>query len=118
MYFAGLVLWALVVFQAKHFILDAVIEPNYRLRAGAGIVRPGWAIWALLHATGSLPAILLVASSVYWVAGIFVAEFILVYLLAWAREILTAVNIPQRTVSGVEQFLHQLFYLGVVAIAL
>jgi len=118
MNFAGLVLWALVVFQAKHFILDAVIEPNYRLRAGSGVLRRGWATWALLHATGSLPAILLVASSIYSVVGIFVAEFVVVYLLAWAREILTSVSIPQRTVSGVEQFLHQLFYLGVIAIAL
>ncbi len=41
MNFAGLVLWALVVFQAKHFILDAVIEPNYRLRAGSGVLRRG-----------------------------------------------------------------------------
>ena len=114
-------LWALTIFQAKHFLTAFVLQPRYALRGGERYVLPGRLIYALLHALGSFPAILLLAGWRIALPVAFVAELLLVYHLVWARDRLTARGAGadpsgSQVLFGLEQFLHQLFYLAAIAL--
>ena len=113
---AGLIPWALVILLTKHFLVDFVLEPHYRLRSGMGLVHSGRAVWSGLHAIGSLPAILLLAGASWWIAAALIAEFAAVYAMGWGRDNPALNDIAQRTLTGTDQFLHQLFYVALVAL--
>jgi len=115
-----LLLWALVILQAKHFLADFVLAPRYGLLRGDRYFLYARAVYALLHAVGSFPAILLLSGWNFALPCAFVAELVLVYHLAWGRQRLVASGLAagetdQMALSGAEQLLHQLFYLAVLA---
>ena len=116
----ALVLWALAIFQAKHFFCDFVLAPRYALLTGARHWELGRAIYALLHAAGSVPALLLLSDDVEALVVVALLDFVLAYHLAAAQTRL-ARRAPfdqaplSSALAGLGQLLHQLFYLGVVA---
>jgi len=111
------VLWALVIFQAKHFLVDFVIAPRHGLNGGERYFLPARLMHALLHSVGSFPAILLLGGWNPVLALVLAAEFVLVYHLIWGRNRLSA-RVPSfaPSLGGAEQFLHQLFYIAAVAL--
>jgi hypothetical protein len=117
----GLVLWSLVIFQAKHSLVDFVLAPAYGLRGGPGYLDTGRLLHGMLHAAGSLPAVLLLTGSGTVIAGILLAEWVLTYQLAWGRDRGTlsprlGTLVRPEAVIGTEQLLHQLFYIGAIAL--
>ena len=106
--------WALVIVLTKHFLVDFVLEPHYRLRSGPGPLHVGRAVWSALHAVGSLPAVLLLADAPWLIAAAVLAEFILVYGLGWGRDNPALNAIAQRALTGAEQLMHQLYYVALV----
>jgi hypothetical protein len=116
-------LWALVIFQMKHVLADFVLAARYGLRGDETYFSRGRLVYALLHAVGSFPAILLLAGWRGFLAAAFLAEIVLTYHLAWGHDGLRGRQGASDTVSaaaltGGEQLLHQLFYLAVVAAVL
>jgi hypothetical protein len=111
------VLWALVIFQVKHFLADFVLAPRHGLRGGERYLLAGRGVHALLHSVGSFPAILLLAGFDVLLAVFFVAELVLVYHLLWVRNWLGARDESAMVaLTGAEQLVHQLSYLAVVAL--
>jgi len=118
----SLLLWSLVLFQVKHFVCDFVLQTAYLYR-NKGIYghRAGF-IHAGLHAAGSLPAILLLSPNPGMVAAILAAEFLIHYHVDWLK-----LHIDKRyrlginqslywAVFGADQLLHQLTYVGILAL--
>jgi hypothetical protein len=113
-----LTLWALVILQSKHFLADFVLAPRYGLREGERYFLAGRLIYALLHAAGSFPAILLLGG---WRNALIASavEFAFVFNLTFGASQASARGTPsarERTgLLGAEQLLHQLFYLALLA---
>jgi hypothetical protein len=119
---AVVMLWSLLAFEAKHFICDFVIQTGYQVRTKGIYGHPGGFIHSGLHAIASLPAIMVWAPS-WKLAGMIVAgEFLIHYHMDWTKE-----NVGRRkkwtpnqgiywTLLGVDQFVHQLTYIAILAL--
>ena len=118
----ALLLWSLVLFEVKHFLCDFVLQTAYLYR-NKGIYghRAGF-IHAGLHAGGSLPAILLLWRGPGIIAAILAVEFLIHYHVDWLK-----LHIDKRyrlginqslywAVFGADQLLHQLTYVGILAV--
>ena len=116
----ALALWALATFQAKHFFCDFVLAPRYGLDAGTRHWEPRRALYALLHAIGTVPAVLLLSGTGEALLIVPLLDLVLAYHLAVAQARLAA-RTPfneaplSQALFGLSQLLHQLFYLGAVA---
>ena len=117
-----LLFWSLVLFQAKHFLCDFVLQTKY-LYINKGIYghRAGF-IHAGLHAIGSLPAILILTRA-GWLATILVlVEFVIHYHVDWLklhidkRFNLTMQQSAYWMVFGADQLIHQLTYAAFLAV--
>ena len=117
-----LLLSSLALFELKHFVCDFVIQTTYLYR-NKGIYghRAGF-IHAGLHAGGSLPAILLLSRDPGIIAAILAVEFLIHYHVDWLK-----LHIDKRyrlginqslywAVFGADQLLHQLTYVGILAV--
>ena len=118
----SLLLWSLVLFQVKHFLCDFVLQTAYLYR-NKGIYghRAGF-IHAGLHALGSLPAILLLSHEPARIGAILAVEFLIHYHVDWLKLYIDKhfrLGINQSlywAVFGADQLLHQLTYLGILAV--
>jgi hypothetical protein len=116
-----LLLAALVVLQIKHFICDFVIQTPYQFQNKGIYGHPGGIIHAGLHAaTGAL--VFLVIAPPLWIAiGIVAAEFVLHYHIDWLKEWTVKrrqwkfPNAEFWWTFGLDQFLHQITYAGILA---
>jgi hypothetical protein len=116
-----LLLWSLLLFQAKHFICDFVLQTVYLYR-NKGIYghRAGF-IHAGLHAVASLPAILIISNASGLVATILVAEFLVHYHVDWLKLHIDkrhrlAINQSRYwVVFGADQLAHQITYIVFLA---
>lgn len=118
----GVMLWSLLAFEAKHFICDFVIQSAYQVRTKGIYGHPGGFLHAGLHAIASLPAILVWGPSLQLVGAIVVGEFIIHYHMDWLKEQIvkrkqwTVTDGVYWTMFGVDQFVHQLTYVGFLAL--
>jgi len=117
-----LLLASLVLFEVKHFLCDFVLQTAYLYR-NKGIYghRAGF-IHAGLHAGGSLPAILLLSHNPTLILGIVIVELLIHYHVDWLK-----LHIDKRyrlginqslywAIFGADQLLHQLTYIGILAV--
>ena len=115
-------LWSLLAFEAKHFICDFVIQTAYQVRTKGIYGHPGGFLHSGAHAIASLPAILVWGPSIKMIAALVVAEFLIHYHMDWTKE-----NVGRRknwtphqgiywTLFGLDQFVHQLTYVAMLAI--
>ena len=58
-----LVFWGFVLFEAKHFLCDFVLQSAYQYRNKGIYGHPGGILHAGLHGLGSLPAVLIFGQS-------------------------------------------------------
>jgi Protein of unknown function (DUF3307) len=118
----ALVFWSLVLFQAKHFLADFVLQTRYQWSNKGVYGHPGGLLHAGIHAVGSLPAIFVLTSTPGLVAAILAAEFLVHYHVDWTKEQinkrrgLTHGETMFWVVFGADQFLHQLTYVIVLAV--
>jgi hypothetical protein len=117
-----LVFWGLVLFQAKHFLCDFVLQTPYQYRNKGFYGHPGGFLHAGLHAAGSLPAVLTFGQSAGLVAAILAAEFAIHYHVDWTKEqinrryTLTNSDAPFWMVFGADQLIHQMTYVAFLVV--
>ena len=118
----ALVFWGFVLFEAKHFLCDFVLQTAYQYRNKGTYGHPGGFLHAGLHAAGSLPAVLIFAQSGGLVAAILAAEFAIHYHVDWLKEQvnkrcgLTTSDAPYWMVFGADQLIHQMTYLAILVV--
>lgn len=119
---------ALTFLQAKHLLIDWIWQPRYEWKNKHEYLHPGGlrhafknalgtgiAIWAGFWGSLSIPVVL----------GLIVADFVVHYHVDWAKMNLNkALGYGPLThaefwwLTGFDQFLHQITYLLLVAVAL
>lgn len=114
----GLIFLALLLFQAKHFLFDFVLQNAYQIRHKGDYLHPGGLLHAGGHAIGSVPALMVLTQRPGVIAGFVLFEFLLHYHIDWAKAHvdqalrLNHTNHAYWVVFGVDQLSHQLTYLG------
>ncbi len=117
----ALVLWALVLFEAKHFACDFALKRRHsksRRNYGNRIDL----IHAGVHALGSLPAIFVLTASPALIASIAAAESVAHYHLDWFKGWIVkrrALGYDDRLywiLFGADQLGHQLTYVIILAV--
>lgn len=118
------------LFQIKHLVVDFFLQGPYMYLNKGTFGHPGGLLHAGLHGVVSL--IMLVwlfgvhhQSALLWLATICVAEFVIHYLVDWAKMNLNRIRGWGPNTSewfwyslGVDQFLHQITYLGMIVAVL
>jgi len=118
----SVILLALLAFQIKHFIFDFVFQTPYQFANKGSYGHPGGIIHAGLHALGSIPALLILATPVGLLAALIIGEFVVHYHVDWSKEQLVRhfeLVEPKPTfwyVFGGDQLAHQMTYIAMVAI--
>ncbi len=115
---------AALLFQAKHWIFDFLLQTTYQLENKGKYGHPGGLIHSGGHAIGSLPALILMAPGLDWVIGLAVAEFVVHYHCDWVKERMnrtqgwSMVDREFWLALGADQAFHQLTYIAMIAAAL
>jgi hypothetical protein len=116
-------LGALVLFQIKHFLCDFSLQNEYQLRAKRTYGKFGGALHALLHALATLPIFIVLQPTFELALAIVAAETFVHYHIDWLKErIMVERNWGVEDkgywrMFGVDQMLHHMTYIGIVAIA-
>lgn len=118
---SGSALLLLVLLELKHFLFDFVFQSLYQVRNKGTYGHPGGLLHSGLHVLGTAVALAVVAPPPAIFAAILVGEFVVHYHVDWSKE-----QIMRRTggvqdaffwrMMGLDQFLHQLTYVAIVAI--
>lgn len=115
------VLVLLLLLQAKHVIADFFLQNAYIIRNRRLYGHPGGLLHVAIHLSGSLAALLLVGTAPLTLAGVLIVEAVVHYHLDWtkdnfvARRGLTPRDAMYWYATGIDQFLHQMTYLGMAA---
>ena len=115
-------LGALVLFQFKHFLCDFALQNEYQLRAKRTYGHLGGALHSFLHALATLPIFILLRPSFGLLLAIVAAETFLHYHIDWLKERIMAERnwgVEDREywrMFGIDQMLHQLTYVGIIAV--
>jgi len=115
-------LGALALFQLKHFLCDFALQNEYQLRAKRTYGHLGGALHSFLHALATLPIFILLRPSFGLALAIVAAETFAHYHIDWLKERIMAERnwgVEDREywrMFGIDQMLHQLTYIGIVAV--
>ncbi|HZO54934.1 MAG TPA: DUF3307 domain-containing protein [Bryobacteraceae bacterium] len=115
-------LGALALFQFKHFLCDFALQNEYQLRAKRTYGHLGGALHSFLHALATVPIFILLRPSFGLVLAIVAAETFLHYHIDWLKERIMAERnwgVEDREywrMFGIDQMLHQLTYVGIIAV--
>jgi hypothetical protein len=118
------VLACLVILEFKHLVFDFFLQTPYQLRTKGIYGHPGGILHAGLQAAGTLPALLLFSPSFGLVVAIVLGEFVIHYHIDWTKEQVMKWRGYRSHDSGfwyalgTDQFLHQLTYVGILAVLL
>jgi hypothetical protein len=121
-YQVQLVLAALVVLQAKHFVADFILQTPYQFTNKGKYGHPGGFIHAGIHALGSMLAFFVITPTFFVGAAIVIGEFIAHYHIDWTKEQTVRRKqwvFPQAEywwTFGADQALHQFTYVVIVAV--
>ncbi|WP_323766022.1 DUF3307 domain-containing protein [Marinovum sp.] len=119
--------WLLLLllgFQAKHLAADYLLQTPFMLSGKGRYGHPGGLLHATIHGGFSAGLLALAGLGAGAITALALAETVLHYHLDWGKErwlrrrgLTTAA--PQFWMAlGVDQFLHQLTYLALAALAL
>jgi hypothetical protein len=117
-----LLLIVLLVLLTKHVIFDFVLQTAAQVKTKGIYGHPGGLLHAGGHALGTCAAFAVITPPIAVAIGIVVAEFGLHYHIDWLKEkIGVALSLrpdqgPYWWIFGIDQWLHQLTYLGIAAV--
>ncbi len=117
-----LVLAALLILQAKHFVADFLLQTPYQFLNKGKYGHPGGLIHAGIHALGSTLAFLVITPSLSMGIAIVAGEFIAHYHIDWLKERTTRVRqwtFPQAEfwwAFGADQAAHQVTYVVIAGL--
>lgn len=119
-----LFLLLLIGLELKHYVADYFLQPSWML-AGKGDWRmPGGYAHAGVHAAFTSAVLLILSTPLSLVAAIFAGEFVVHYLLDFAKirysQGVHMTTQPRRfwILHGIDQITHQLTYAGIIYIVL
>jgi hypothetical protein len=118
------VLVLLVLLQFKHLLADFVLQNAYILENRGKWGHPGGLLHAAIHLAGSLIVLSLVSVPAQAILYLLVFEGIVHYHIDWAKDnlgkryILTPTTRAFWVLTGLDQFLHQVTYVVMIAWAL
>ena len=117
------VLGAFIFLHFKHFLCDYVVQDEYQRRSKRSYGKFGGALHALVHALATTPVFVLLRPSLGLALAVVIAELFVHYHIDWLKERILAEGSwgPEdraywRT-FGVDQMLHNLTYVAIVAVA-
>ncbi len=117
-----LLLTSLALFEIKHFLCDFVLQTAYLYRNKGNYGHLAGFIHAGLHVIGSLPAVLLIGGAPGLIALVLAGEFLVHYHVDWLKLYIDKhfkLRIDRSSywiVFGVDQLLHQLTYVVILAL--
>lgn len=116
-----LLLVLLALFQAKHVLADFFLQNGYIIQNRRIYGHPAGLLHVAIHLAGSLVALLVMGTPPGLLLALLAVEGVIHYHLDWykdnfvARRGLTSRDAVYWYATGVDQFLHQLTYLGMAA---
>ena len=119
---AYLLLIALTVLATKHVIFDFFLQSSYQVKNKGIYGHPGGLLHAGGHAVGTCAVFLVITPPMAVGIGIVLAEFGLHYHIDWLKEkIVKGLQLRQDQSAywwtfGIDQWLHQLTYIGITAV--
>jgi hypothetical protein len=115
-----LIFLLLIGLNMKHFVADYLLQFPWMI-AGKGSFRmAGGYVHAAIHVTGTAFVLWLLAVSPQLITGLVLAEFVLHFLLDFAKVHYSGeISSTERpnaywALNGLDQLLHQLTYVGIV----
>lgn len=114
-------LWALLVFQLKHFLCDFVLQTKFQVQTKKIYGHYGGFIHAGLHALTTIPALMVLSASAGAIVFIVTAEFVVHYHVDWAKGQIddrmgwTPQDNAHWALFGFDQLVHQLTYVCIIA---
>ena len=110
----------LLGFEVKHFIADYLLQPAWLLEGKGDLRKLGGYAHAAVHGAFSVIVLLLFGTPLWLTALLFIAEFIVHYVLDFAKiHYSRGVDIERDAarywaLHGVDQLLHQLTYAAMI----
>lgn len=110
--------------ELKHYIADYFLQPGWMLQGKGDFRQIGGYAHAAAHALLTCVVLLLAGVPFGWLIAIVIAEFVIHYLLDYAKiEYSRGVHVdtqPQRFwgLHGLDQIFHQLTYAAIIYAAL
>lgn len=106
----------------KHFLCEFPLQSAYQLRTKRIYGHPGGMLHASVHALATTPVFILLTPSLGLALAIVAAEFVLHYHSDWVKQRIVAARNwgPEDRgywrMFGIDQMLHNLTYVGIVAV--
>lgn len=119
---ASHILIAVALLQIKHYVADFVLQTRGMVANKGKYGHPAGLMHASLHAALTLPILLFMGVSGLALALTMLAEAAIHYHIDWAKDRLSAQKHLTPSDStywyslGADQLLHQLTYIGIVAV--
>lgn len=113
-----------LLFQVKHLLADFVWQTGWMVQNKGTYGHPGGIAHAGLHALLTVPVLIWTPLTLGTVLGIAAVELVLHYHIDWTKDRLmnrTGLNPKQKgywRLTGLDQFAHQVTYLGILWLAL
>ena len=113
-------LWALGLFQLKHFICDFALQTERHARLKGIYGHPAGLEHAGIHVAGTIPCLWLVGATPLAIGLIAAAEFVIHYHVDWLKEQIvqgagwTTAHKGFWVAIGVDQLVHHATYLAIV----
>lgn len=121
---AAVFFWLLIGLQLKHYAADFLMQSDAMIAGKANLRAPGGYVHAGIHAGFSLVVLLLCGIGWLLALGLALGEFVIHYALDFAKVHYSRGVHPERQTKkywalfGLDQLLHQLTYVAMVALAL
>ena len=114
----------LIGLELKHYVADYFLQPGWMLGGKGDFRKPGGYVHAGIHAGLSFVVLVVCGAPVWLAAELFVAEFIVHYVLDYAKiHYSMGVHVDKEPrkfwiLHGVDQLTHQLTYAVMILIVL
>ncbi|UYV37243.1 DUF3307 domain-containing protein [Rhodobacteraceae bacterium D3-12] len=123
----GAALVLLIALQTKHLVADYLFQTPYMFRNKGTYLHPGGLLHVLLHGALTLGVLwvgVLGVAGTAWgvVAVVVIAEMLVHYHIDWTKEFINKRNglTPEMArfwhLQGLDQWLHQLTYVAMIAV--
>ena len=118
----AMILLALVALQAKHLVFDFLLQVPYMYANKGRYGHPGGLAHAGLHGLGTLLVLMPFSVSFSCILAIAAVEAVFHYHVDWAKEQvtsrhkLTTADTGFWAILGVDQAIHHLTYVAIVAV--
>ena len=116
------VLAAIAYLEVKHLVCDFFLQTSHQIENKGTYGHPGGLVHAGIHMLGTIPIFFFYPVGLGAAAAVLAAEFIAHYHIDWLKNVIgehygwTTRDPAYWWAFGIDQFLHQLTYIVMVAV--